>query len=100
MLILLELEGLGRFLGEISKVKEALKGIRVEVAEGPVSLTLNGLQEVVRVRVKPEAVKDLVRLESWLGACFNKGVVASRRAAKEEIERLTGWTIPTIPGLT
>lgn len=100
VLILFELEGLGKFLGEIGRVRDALKGLRVEVTEGPVSLTLNGLQEVVRVRIRPEAGKELARLEGWLGACFNKGVAASRQAAKEEIERLTGWTIPAIPGLT
>ena len=94
-----ELEGLGKLLGDLGKVKEALENLRVEVTEGPVSLMLNGFQETVRVRLGPEAAKEFPRLEAWLGACFNKGVVASRQAAKKEIERITGLNIPSIPGL-
>ncbi|MEW6573939.1 MAG: YbaB/EbfC family nucleoid-associated protein [Bacillota bacterium] len=94
-----DLEGMGKLVGDLGRVKEALKRLRVEVAEGPVSLTLNGLQEVVRVKIKPEAVKEPGRLEAWVATCFNKGAIASRQAAKEEIERVTGWSIPSIPGL-
>lgn len=94
-----DIEGLGKLIGDLGRVKEALKSLRIEVAEGPVSLTLNGLQEVVRVKIKPEAAKETGRLEAWVATCFNKGAVESRKAAKEEIERVTGWSIPSIPGL-
>lgn len=98
-MVLFEVEGLGKLLTEIGKIRDCLKGLRIEVSEGPVSLTFNGLQEVVRIKIAPGA-KDLSRLEAILGSCFNKGVAASRLAAKQEIERLTGWTIPAIPGLS
>jgi len=77
-MVLFDIEGLGKLVGEIGRVKEALKCLRIEVAEGPVSLTLNGLQEVVRVKIKPEAAKETGRLEASVAACFNKGALASR----------------------
>lgn len=90
---------MGKLVGEIGRVKEALKSLRIEVTEGPVSLALNGLQEVVRVKIKPEAAKEMSRLEASIDVCFNKGALASWQAAKEGIERITGWSIPSIPGL-
>ncbi|MEW6447786.1 MAG: YbaB/EbfC family nucleoid-associated protein [Bacillota bacterium] len=93
------MEGMGKLLGELGRVKEGLKKLRIDVSEGPVSLSLNGLQEVVRVKVDAQGAANVARLEAWLGTCFNKAIIASRQAAKEEIERLTGWSIPTIPGL-
>jgi DNA-binding protein YbaB len=96
---LFELEGIGKLIGDLGRIKETLQRLQINVKEGPVSLTFNGLQEVTRVQIGPEAEKEFHRLQAWFGTCFNKGVVASRQAAKEEIERLTGWSIPSIPGL-
>jgi len=79
---------------------EALRNLRIEVTEGPISLILNGLQEVVQVRLQPNGPQSVSRFEAWLAQCFNEGIRVSRKAAKEEIERITGWTIPEIPGLT
>lgn len=92
-------EELGKVIGDLGRIKEALKKLRVEVTEGPMSLTFDGLQEIVRVEIKPDALNNLALLEAKIGACFNKGVIESRLAAREEIERITGWNIPNIPGL-
>ncbi len=94
-----QFEEFGKILGDLTRVKEALRNLRIEVAEGPVSLTLDGLQEVVRVKIKPEVGLNVAQLETRIATCFNKGVVESRLAAKAEIERITGWNIPSIPGL-
>lgn len=89
----------GKLIGDLGHIKEGLKNLQIEVVKGPISLTLNGLQEVVRVTIKPEGAIDVKRFEMWVSDCFNEGVASSRQAAKEEVERLTGWNIPSIPGL-
>ncbi|MEW6172500.1 MAG: YbaB/EbfC family nucleoid-associated protein [Bacillota bacterium] len=94
-----DFEGMARLMGELGRIKEALRGVRIETTEGPVSLTLNGLQEVIRVKVDGKGAGSQSVLEAKIAGCFNKAILASRRAAKEEIERITGWNIPDIPGL-
>ncbi len=94
-----QFEEFGRIIGDLTRVKEALKNLRIEVTEGPISLALDGLQEVVRVKIKPEKGLNVAQLATQIATCFNKGVAESRVAAKEEIERITGWNIPNIPGL-
>ncbi|MEW6183895.1 MAG: YbaB/EbfC family nucleoid-associated protein [Bacillota bacterium] len=94
-----DFEGMAKLMGEFGRIKDALRNVRLEVSEGPVSLTVNGLQEVVRVKVDGKSVSSVSALESKIAGCFNKAVAESRRAAKEEVERTTGWSIPEIPGL-
>jgi DNA-binding protein YbaB len=97
--VLFQFEEFGRIIGDLTRVKEALRNLRIEVTEGPISLALDGLQEVVRVKIKPESGLNVAQLENKIATCFNKGVAESRMAAKTEIERITGWNIPSFPGL-
>ena len=93
------LENIGKMINDLDQIKTALKNLRIEVKKGPVALTFNGLQEVIDVNIDPEENLNLERFERWLKDCFNEGIHSSRRAAKQEIEQITGLTIPDIPGL-
>ncbi|MGO0121649.1 YbaB/EbfC family nucleoid-associated protein [Desulfothermobacter acidiphilus] len=94
-----DLSGLGDLLGKVGKIAGALQELRVEVQGRSVAMVLNGLQEVLRIRLAPEAVKDWAYLEADLARTFNQGVALSRQAARKKIEEVTGWSIPEIPGL-
>jgi len=73
----------------------------VEVGGGMVSVTINGKQEVKKVKIEKTIVNpaDVEMLEDLVLSCMNKAIEQSLRIAQEEVGKSTQGMIPNIPGL-
>ena len=88
---------------EAQKKKEELaETVRVEgsAADGLVKATVNGVRQVVSLKVDPKAVdpNDLSMLEDLIIAAVNQALEAARVQEEAEMGKLTGGV--KIPGLT
>lgn len=93
-----------KIMNQLQKSQEDFRKIilSVERSQGAVKIFMNGLQEVVEVRLGTEArvLMKENQLASELAGAYNEALRASRRLLKEEVSRLTGITnIPDIPGI-
>ena len=81
-----------------AKVQEDLKERIVEGTSGGgvVSVKANGQQEIMAVKIKPEAVdmKDLSLLEDLIAAAVNQAVKKAKELADAEIQKATGGVVP------
>jgi DNA-binding protein YbaB len=93
-----------KIMNQLQKSQEDFRKIilSVERSQGAVKIFMNGLQEVVEVRLGPEArvLMKENQLTRELTDAYNEALRTSRRLLKEEVSRLTGITnIPDIPGI-
>lgn len=87
-----------------SKMMKAQEELGKEVVEGTsgggaVTVTMNGHQEVVSIKITPEVVdpEDVELLEDMILAALKEGVQKSRELAEKKMGALTGGL--KIPGL-
>ncbi|MEW5761829.1 MAG: YbaB/EbfC family nucleoid-associated protein [Bacillota bacterium] len=87
-----------KIMEDLGRLKEELRRLTLEAeaGDGAVRITFNGLQEVLRVRIAPEAAANVGRLEAMVASCFNQGSLAVREKAKEEAARVTGLNLPDV----
>lgn len=88
---------------EANKKKEELAAsVRVEgkAADGLVTATVNGVREVVALKIDPKAVDpdDLSMLEDLIIAAVNQALAEAKVQEEAEMGKLTGGI--KIPGLT
>lgn len=87
---------------EMEKVKAEAKNKRVtsEAGGGMVKVTMNGDQEVLELKIAPEAVdpQDIEMLEDLIVAAVNKASKDSAAMVQEEMGKLGGM-LPNIPGM-
>ena len=95
----LNLGHFGKVLDDLGRLKEELRHLTLDSEEGGVCITFNGLQEVQRVRIAPEAAANIGRLEATVANCFNRGALKVRERVKEEVARLTGLNLPDVANL-
>lgn len=85
----------------LERVREELKQKTVEASSGGgmVTAVANGAQEIVAIKIKPEAVdeEDLEMLEDLVVAAVNLALEKSKALNEEELSKLTGGL--KIPGL-
>ena len=102
-------KGLGKFLKEAQKMQSRINKIQEELAlrkieatsgGGMVKVEVNGMQELVSIKIEKEVVdpEDVEMLESLVQAAINEGMRKSRQMLQEEILKITGGL--NIPGLT
>ncbi|MBO8159982.1 YbaB/EbfC family nucleoid-associated protein [Thermosyntropha sp.] len=86
---------------QIAKLQEELKERVVEASAGggAVKVKVNGKQELVEIKIKPEAVDpdDVEMLEDLIMAAVNEGLKAAQEMVSEEMAKITGGL--NIPGL-
>jgi nucleoid-associated protein EbfC len=85
---------------EMSKVQSSLKERVVEgTAGGVVKAFVNGHQEIVGIKIDPQAVNpaDVEMLEELVQAAVNQAVKKSKEMAQAELNKATGGMVP--PGL-
>jgi hypothetical protein len=72
-----------------------------EVGGGMVSVTINGKQEVKRIKLEKSIVTpdDIELLEDLILSAVNKAIDQSQKMAQEEMGKATSGMIPNIPGL-
>ncbi len=86
---------------DLAKIQHDLKDRIVEgtAGGGVVKVHMNGNQEVVALKIDPQAVDpaDLEMLEDLLAAAFNQAVKKAKALAQKEMGKATGGMMP--PGL-
>lgn len=90
-----------RMTKEMSKIQSALKERIVEGAAGggAVRVFMNGQQELVDVKVAPEALdpNDVDMLQDLITVAVNQAVKKSKDLAQAEMSKVAGGGLP--PGL-
>lgn len=86
----------------MENMKETLSGKIVDGAAGGgvVTVKVNGNQELVEIKIKPEAVdpSDIEMLEDLIMAAVNQAVLKSKDLQQESINQLTGgMKLPNLP---
>ncbi|MBC7075180.1 MAG: YbaB/EbfC family nucleoid-associated protein [Syntrophomonadaceae bacterium] len=86
---------------KIAKMQEELEKREIEASAGggAVSVVVNGKQQLVQIKIKPEAVDpdDVEMLEDLITAAVNEGIKKSQDMVSEEMAKITGGL--NIPGL-
>lgn len=86
----------------IVQLQEELKTREVEASSGggAVSVRVNGKQELVSIKIKPEAADpdDIEMLEDLVLTAVNEAVKKSQDMVSSEMSKITGGL--SIPGLT
>jgi DNA-binding YbaB/EbfC family protein len=100
--------GFGNLLAQAQKMQERLKDIQDQAAHkvvegsaggGVVTVRVNGLQEVLAVRIDPSVAdpKDVEMLQDLVVAATNVALQNAREMMTNEMSQLTGGM--NIPGL-
>lgn len=85
---------------ENMKEKLADKTVEGAAGGGAVRVVVNGNQELVEIKIKPEAVDpdDVEMLEDLVRAAVNQAVEKSKEIQQESINQLTGgMKLPNLP---
>ena len=86
---------------EIGSVQDKMASETVEAASGGgvVSVVMNGNQEVMSIKIDPEAVDpdDLEMLEDLVAAAVNAAVEKSRAMQQDAMGKVAGGMLP--PGM-
>ncbi len=86
---------------QIIKMQEELKEREIETSAGGGAITVrvNGKQELIAIKIKPEAVDpdDIEMLEDLVMAAVNEGIRQSQEMVSTEMAKITGGF--NIPGL-
>jgi DNA-binding YbaB/EbfC family protein len=87
---------------QIMKMQENLDKVTVDTTAGGgvVSVTINGNQEIVDLRIDPEAVdpEDVEMLQDLIIAAVNEGLRKAKETVEQELSKITaGLNLP--PGL-
>lgn len=89
-----------------SRMNDAQQKLRelettVEVGGGMVAVTINGKQEIQKIKIEKSVVSpdDVELLEDLILSAVNKAIDQSQKMAKDEMGKATSGMIPNIPGL-
>lgn len=85
---------------DMARMQEELASKEIEAsAGGMVTVVANGKQELMSIRIKPEAVdpEDVEMLEDLMLAAVNEALRKSQEMVSEEMNKITGGM--KIPGL-
>lgn len=97
------------FMRQAQELQARLARVQAELAEakieassggGAVKVTVNGQQQVLSVKISPEAIEsdDVEMLEDLVMTAVNEALTKAQELAAERMGKLTGGL--NIPGLT
>jgi DNA-binding YbaB/EbfC family protein len=100
--------GLGQMMKQAQKMQAKIMKIQEEMGErsveaasggGMVTVTANGKQEVLSIRIEPEVVdpEDVEMLQDLVVAAVNEALKKAQEMVAEEMAKVTGGM--SIPGL-
>jgi hypothetical protein len=100
--------GLGQMMKQAQKMQAQILKIQEEMAErsveassggGMVTVTANGKQEVLSIRIEPEVVdpEDVEMLQDLVAAAVNEALKKAQEMVAEEMAKVTGGM--QLPGL-
>jgi DNA-binding YbaB/EbfC family protein len=87
---------------KLAKAQEELAEAKIEASSGggAVTVTVNGQQQLLSVKISPEAISpdDVEMLEDLVLAAVNEALTKSQELASKRMGKITGGL--NIPGLT
>jgi DNA-binding YbaB/EbfC family protein len=87
---------------KLAKAQEELAEAKIEASSGggAVTVTVNGQQQILSVKISPEAISpdDVEMLEDLVLAAVNEALTKSQELAAKRMGKITGGL--NIPGLT
>ena len=88
---------------KMAEAQEKLKQLEtsVEVGGGMVHVSINGKQEILRIKIEKSVVSpdDVEMLEDLIVSGVNKALEAAQKLAQQELGKATSGMLPNIPGL-
>lgn len=87
---------LGGMMSQVQNMQDSLKGVEVQVAvaEGAVTVTMNGAQNLLAVNIAPELIQgDLENLEDVVMAGIKLAQQESRTKVQEQVAKMTGINV-------
>jgi nucleoid-associated protein EbfC len=102
------MKNLGNIMNQAKKIQERLASVQEEMAlktidgsagGGMVTVTANGRQEIVSLKIEPEVVnpEDIEMLQDLVQAAVNDALRKSQEMVQQEMSKITGGL--KIPGL-
>jgi hypothetical protein len=99
---------MGNILNQAKKMQERLASVQEEMAlktidgsagGGMVTVTANGRQEIISLKIEPEVVnpEDIEMLQDLVQAAVNDALRKSQEMVQQEMSKITGGL--KIPGL-
>lgn len=86
----------------VEKVQQELEGKTVEgtAGGGIVSVTANGKQKIISIKLDPEVVSpdDVEMLEDLIVAAANQALDKASEMAQAEMQKVTGSMLGNLPG--
>ena len=100
--------GLGQMMKQAQKMQAKIMKIQEEMGEqsveassggGMVTVTANGKQEILSIRIEPEVVdpEDVEMLQDLVAAAVNEALKKAQEMVAEEMAKVTGGM--QIPGM-
>ena len=100
--------GLGQMMKQAQKMQAKIMKIQEEMGEqsveasaggGMVTVTANGKQEILSIRIEPEVVdpEDVEMLQDLVAAAVNEALKKAQEMMAEEMAKVTGGM--NIPGM-
>ncbi len=87
---------------KLAKAQEELAEAKIEASSGggAVTVTVNGQQQILSVKISPEAIEpdDVEMLEDLVLTAVNEALTKSQELAAKRMGKITGGL--NIPGLT
>ena len=102
------MKNLGNIMNQAKKIQDRLASVQEEMAlktidgsagGGMVTVTANGRQEIVSLKIEPEVVnpEDIEMLQDLVQAAVNDALRKSQEMVQQEMSKITGGL--KIPGL-
>ncbi|NIA02294.1 MAG: YbaB/EbfC family nucleoid-associated protein [Nitrospirae bacterium] len=79
------------------KIKKELKNTHIEAEHEGVTVTINGEQEIIKIEISDEALKNKKKLEDSLLKATNKAIKKSQQIGAEMMKDVMGDL--NIPGM-
>ena len=100
---------IGQLMKQAQKMQEQMARVQEELANktveataggGMVTVTANGKQEILAVKISPEVInpQDSAMLEDLVTAAINEALRSSRELLQQEMTKITGGL--RIPGIS
>lgn len=87
---------------EMARIQKELEDMTVEGSSGGgmVSVTVNGKQKILAVKIDPEVVNkdDVEMLEDLITAAVNQALEKSQEMANEKMQGVAGGMLGNLPG--
>lgn len=92
-----------KIMGQMQQLQEQLKSVTVEsaVGEGAVKIIMNAQQNILAVRFDPDKIANMKPefFSQLIIEAFNDAQAKSKAKAREEVTKVTGLNIASLPGL-